>query len=76
MTSEGDYGYEGYVEEYFGVGSVMFDLLHRDEVSKLSWGDLGGNTFAGGEESHRVWPKEHAHDMSQSPTAIEQRKSL
>lgn len=78
MISEGDYGYEGYVEEYFGVGSVMFDLLHRDEVSKLNWGDLGGNTFAGGEESHRVWPKEHAHDTSPSPspTVTEQRKSL
>lgn len=78
MTSERDYGYEGYLEEYFGVGSVMFDLQHRDEISKLGWGDIGGNTFAGGEESHRVWPKENAHDTSQSPspTPTEQGKSV
>ncbi|MBV4467237.1 hypothetical protein KVG95_28385 [Pseudomonas sp. SWRI79] len=78
LTSEGDYGYEGYLEEYFGVGSVMFDLQHRDEISKLGWGDIGGNTFAGGEESHRVWPKENAHDTSQSPspTPTEQGKSV
>ncbi|CAI8911181.1 hypothetical protein [Pseudomonas sp. IT-P395] len=68
LTSEGEYGYEGHLEEYFGVGSVMFDLQHRDEISKLGWGDIGGNTFAGGEESHRVWPKENAHDASTSPS--------
>lgn len=78
LTSEGEYGYEGYLEEYFGVGSVIFDLQHRDEISKLGWGDIGGNTFAGGEETHRVWPNENAHDTSQdsSPTHTEQGKSV
>lgn len=76
MTSEGDYGYEGYLEEYFGVGSVMFDLQHRDEISKLGWSDIGANTFAGGEESNRVWPKENAQDTSQSLTPTERGKSV
>ncbi|MDC7813870.1 hypothetical protein [Pseudomonas sp. BLCC-B112] len=78
LTSEGEYGYEGYLEEYFGVGSVMFDLQHRDEISKLGWGDIGGNTFAGGEETHRAWPNENGHDTSQdsSPTHTEQGTSV
>lgn len=78
MASEGDYGYEGHLEEYFGVGSVMFDLQHRDEISKLGWGDIGGNTFAGGEETHRTWAKEDGHDTSQcsSPNLTESGKSV
>lgn len=70
ISSEGEYGYEGYVEEYLGVGSVMFDLQHRDEISKLGWDDIGGNTFAGGEETHRVWPKQDAHDTSQNSDQV------
>lgn len=51
------YGREGYLEEYFGVGSVMFDLGHREQITMLGWGDLGGNTFIGGEETKYFWPE-------------------
>jgi hypothetical protein len=70
ISSEGEYGNEGYLKEYLGVGSVMFDLQHRDEISKLGWDDIGGNTFAGGEETHRVWPKQDAHDTSQNSDQV------
>jgi hypothetical protein len=57
LSKEGEYGREGYLEEYFGVGSVMFDLGHREQISELDWGDLGGNTFIGGEVTEYVWPE-------------------
>ena len=58
LSRDGEYGYEGYLEEYFGVGSVMFDLEHRGEIQALDWGDIGiGNAFTGGEETHYLWPE-------------------
>lgn len=58
LCGEGEYGYEGYLEEYFGVGSVMFDLENREEIQALGWGDIGiGNAFTGGEETHYLWPE-------------------
>lgn len=57
LSKEGEYGREGYLEEYFGVGSVMFDLGYREQISELDWGDLGGNTFIGGEVTEYVWPE-------------------
>lgn len=55
-----DFGYEGYLGEDLGVGSVMFDLQHRDQILQLGWSDIGGNDFAGGEVTHRVQPEESA----------------
>lgn len=58
LCREGEYGYEGYLEEFWGVASVMFDLEHREEIQALGWGDIGiGNGFTGGEETHFSWPK-------------------
>lgn len=57
LCREGKYGYECYLEEYFGVGSVMFGLGHREQIRKLDWGDIGGNTFSGGLETQYVWPE-------------------
>ncbi|URM26390.1 hypothetical protein LLY42_21005 [Pseudomonas frederiksbergensis] len=60
VSTAGEYGYEGFLEEYLGVGSVMFDLQHREQILKLGWDDLGGATFIGGEESYRVHPENDA----------------
>lgn len=57
LSKKGEYGREGYLEEYFGVGSVMFDLGRREQISELGWGDLGGNTFTGGEVTEYFWPE-------------------
>ncbi|WP_216312344.1 hypothetical protein [Pseudomonas sp. BF61] len=61
LSREGESGHEGHLEEYFGVGSVMFGLEHREQISKLGWDDIGGNTFIGGEQTEYFWPK---HDGS------------
>jgi hypothetical protein len=59
LHREGEAGYEGYLEEYFGVGSVMFDLEHRDEAKTLGWGEIGiSNAFAGGLERKYVRPSD------------------
>lgn len=72
ISREGEYGYEGYLEEYLGVGSVMFNLAHREQIHELGWSDIGGNTFAGGFETEYVWPKPiystddgHPEDLAQ-----------
>lgn len=57
LSKESEYGREGYLEEYFGVGSAMFDLEHREQISKLGWDDLGGNSFTGGEVTQYFWPE-------------------
>lgn len=57
LSKEGEYGLEGYLQEYFGVGSVMFELGHREQISELGWSDLGGNTFTGGEVTDYFWPE-------------------
>jgi hypothetical protein len=52
-------GYEGYLEEYFGVGSVMFELEHREESKTLGWDDIGcGNSYGGGHETKYAWPED------------------
>ncbi|WP_154807166.1 hypothetical protein [Pseudomonas syringae] len=57
LSEEGKYGYEGYLEEYFGVGSVMFGLEHREQIRQVGWDDLGSNSFTGGGATHYVWPE-------------------
>ena len=63
ICREGEYGYEGFLEEYFGVGSVMFELEHREQINELGWSDIGGNSFTGGLETTYVWP-DRAHSTT------------
>jgi hypothetical protein len=59
LGTEGESGYEGYLEEWFGVGSVMFELEHREQIQALGWGDIGtGNAYNGGHETQYIWPSE------------------
>lgn len=62
LSKEGEGGCEGYLEDYFGVSSVMFDLNHREQILRLDWGDVGGNTFGGGTETRYVWPSDSVPD--------------
>lgn len=55
ICSEGKYGHEGFLEETLGVGSVMFELNHREQISKLDYGDVGGNAYTGGVETEYFW---------------------
>ena len=66
---QGEYGYEGYLEEYFGAASVMFDLEHRQEIHALGWNDIGiGNDFTGGAETHYSWPESRELATTADPT--------
>lgn len=49
-TSEGEYGYVGWKEEFFGLGSVAVPLSKRAEGLKLGWSDLNN--------SQSVWATE------------------
>lgn len=61
LVAEGTYGYEGYREEYYGLGSVMFDIALRDEAAQLAWSDIGiSNSYAGGVVTTYIQPGEHA----------------
>lgn len=55
ICTEGEYGHEGFLEETLGVGSVMFELSHREQISKLDYGDVGGNAYTGGVETEYFW---------------------
>lgn len=37
---EGDYGHEGYYEEYIGIVSVLFPEKDKNTVLKFSWSDI------------------------------------
>ena len=37
----GRYGYEGYREEFFGIGTVAVPIDKKDAASKLGWEDIG-----------------------------------
>ena len=67
ICREGEYGYEGFLEEYLGVSSVMFELADLEQIRRLSWNDIGTNHFAGGFETEHVWPKSmHSADVDSS----------
>ncbi|AXM95756.1 hypothetical protein GCM10011247_12490 [Pseudomonas plecoglossicida] len=55
VCSEGEYGHEGFLDEYLGVGSVMFELSHREQISKLDYGDIGDNDYTGGVVTEYFW---------------------
>jgi hypothetical protein len=62
ISKDGEVGREGYLEEYFGLSSVMFDLANRDQISKVDWGDIGDITFTGGTETRYVRTDDVAAD--------------
>lgn len=51
ICREGEYGFEGFLEETLGVSSVMFELSHLEQISKLDYGDIGSNAYTGGVET-------------------------
>lgn len=49
LLSQGRYGYEGYCEEFYGLGSVMFDVSIHDSAMTLGWTEIGiRNSYSGG----------------------------
>jgi hypothetical protein len=41
IRTEGQYGYPGYLDEFFGLGSVAVSLTARDAAKTLSWHEIG-----------------------------------
>lgn len=57
VEKAGKMGYEGYLEEYYGLGSVMFDTACLAKVEELGWSDIGiGNDYTGGMVTHYIQP--------------------
>lgn len=48
LIKEGKYGFAGYKEEYYGVGSILVPLAKKEEAEKIEWNDLGLNSSYGG----------------------------
>src|SRR3989344_7835650 len=40
-TTKGTHGYDGFSEEYTGVGSIAVPLKHKPEINELEWKDIG-----------------------------------
>ena len=50
LIERGESGSEGYLEDFFGLGSVMFSRQTKIDVSKLGWMDIGiSNDYKGGQ---------------------------
>jgi len=45
---QGRYGYLGFQEEFFGIGSVAVPVTAKSETEKLGWSDIGINHNASG----------------------------
>lgn len=41
LSKEGEIGYVGFKEEYFGVGSIAVPVSQRSEAEKLGWDEIG-----------------------------------
>jgi hypothetical protein len=41
VSQEGEFGYAGYIDEFFGLGSVAFPMDRREDTKKLRWSDIG-----------------------------------
>ena len=41
IIKEGEYGYPGYREEFFGLGSLAVPFDRREAAQKLSWSEIG-----------------------------------
>ena len=48
LLREGKFGRLGYIEEYFGVGSIAVPLPQRSEAEKLGWTDIGTRSSSRG----------------------------
>jgi len=63
INRQGDYGYEGYKEEFFGCGTIAVPIKEVASVKKLEWNDIGINDhssyFDDGEyisaDTHKVY---------------------
>ncbi|MCP3671887.1 MAG: hypothetical protein GY814_15945 [Gammaproteobacteria bacterium] len=59
IVLEGKHGREGFLEEYFGLGSVMFPFECHEQVVKLGWTDIGiSNNYRGGQVTQYIQPGE------------------
>lgn len=59
LVSEGEYGREGFCEEFFGLGSVMFPVDVAQDALGLEWSDIGiGNSYTGGNVTQYLQPGE------------------
>jgi hypothetical protein len=57
VLSQGKYGYEGYSEEFYGIGSVMFDAASNNTAIQLGWSDIGiVNSYSGGSITKHLRP--------------------
>lgn len=41
LFKEGEIGYSGFKEEYFGVGSIAVQVSQKPEAEKLGWAEIG-----------------------------------
>ena len=41
IREEGKLGYEGYISEFFGAGSIVVPVNHKVDAEKLGWMDVG-----------------------------------
>jgi len=41
IEEQGKYGFLGYKQEFFGVGTLAVPLVNRNEAEKLGWDDIG-----------------------------------
>lgn len=48
LREDGEFGYVGYIKEYFGLGSVAVPLAQRVDGEKLGWNEIGHH-------NHGVW---------------------
>lgn len=54
---EGDYGYVGYKEDFFGTGTIAVPVQSEEDAKKLEWMDIGiGHQHAGGIEDGAYIP--------------------
>lgn len=57
IEETGQYGYSGYKDEFFGVGTLAVPIDKKTEVQKLQWDDVGiGNNHSGYIENNEYTP--------------------
>ncbi|MBN1408632.1 MAG: hypothetical protein JW956_12615 [Calditrichaceae bacterium] len=55
----GKYGYNGFQEEFVGVGSCAFDFSLKEEVEKLGWMDIGiGHNHSAWCDEEKYYPSD------------------
>ena len=60
-VSEGKHGREGFCEEFFGLGSVMFPVEVERDALGLEWSDIGiSNNYTGGQVTQYFHAGEHS----------------